>query len=234
MKLLKNKTWIVLSVFLFVQQSFAQNNKAALPLPVYVLPAAGDTAKPMIVYITGDGGWNKFSKTLCSNLAAKGYPIAALDAKEYFWKKKTPAQSALDITRLIEAYQKIFNRKKIVLLGYSFGAEVLPFVFNGLPGYLKAQVINVSMVSPSAYTDFEIHIAVMLGAGFTGGASVTNELNKITAKPVTLIFGMDENEFPLSQVKIKYVTCIRLQGGHHYDGDEAKLCNTIIQYFPLK
>ena len=227
MIVLKIKSYLLLFTLFMVQQAYSQNIIPTVPLPVYAVPAASDTAKPMIMYISGDGGWNKFSKSLCANLASRGYPVAALDAKEYFWKKKAAAQLALDITRLIGTYERTFNRKKIVLMGYSFGADVLPFVYNLLPANLKAQVLNLSMVSPTGYTDFEIHISGMLGINFMGGEHVANEINKITLKPITLIFGMDENEFPLNQLKIKNYKAIRLQGGHHYTGDEVKLYNTI-------
>jgi len=186
----------------------------------------------LVLYITGDGGWNKFSKSLSQALAGKGYPVVSLNAKEYFWKKKTAAQTASDISGLIRAYQRTWNRKKIILIGFSFGADVIPFVFNHLPADLSAQVVNISLLSPAPYTDFEIHISVMLGRGFYGGESVVSAINKITTKPLTIILGKGENDFPLTQLKIKNYVSIVLDGGHHYDGDEIKLCNTIILYIP--
>jgi type IV secretory pathway VirJ component len=234
MKIFINKNYLLQLCLLLTQQAFAQSSTTMQQLPLYTVTATNDTTRPMIVYITGDGGWNKFSKALCTNLAAKGFPVVALDAKEYFWKKKTAAQTTTDISRMIRTYQKTWNRKKIILLGYSFGADVLPFVLNRLPPDLSAQVLNLCLVSPATNTDFEIHLAVMLGAGFSGGESVLAELNKILIKPVTLIMGSDENDFPINQLKIKNYISVRLEGGHHYDGDEAKLSNTIIQHIPVK
>ncbi len=46
--------------------------------------------KPLIFYITGDGGFNEFSTALCKSLNKKGYDVFALDAKSYFYNKKTP------------------------------------------------------------------------------------------------------------------------------------------------
>lgn len=232
MKVPGHKIYFLLFTLIMMQYSFAQNATGIERLPVNIIPAASDTSKPLVLYITGDGGWNNFSKNLSQALAGKGYPVVSLNANDYFWKKKTAAQTASDITRLIRTYQRIWNRKKIMLIGYSFGADVMPFVFNLLPVDLSAQVINISLLSPTAYTDFEIHISVMLGAGFPGGEMVVSAINKITTKPLTLIFGNGENDFPLNQLKIKNYVSVRLEGGHHYDGDEAKVCNTIILHIP--
>ncbi|MEO5890739.1 MAG: AcvB/VirJ family lysyl-phosphatidylglycerol hydrolase [Ferruginibacter sp.] len=231
MKIL-NKITHLLFTFLVMQATIAQTSTPVGQLPVNIVTAVTDTSKPMIMYITGDGGWNKFSKGLSAEFAAKGYPVVALNSKEYFWKKKTAEQTSLDVANLIRTYQKTWSRKKIILVGYSFGADVMPFVFNQLPADLSAGVININLLSPSPNTDFEVHLAVMFGAGFTGGESVVAAINKITAKPMTILFGKGEDDFPLTQLKIKNYTSIVLDGGHHYDGDENKVCNTILQHLP--
>jgi type IV secretory pathway VirJ component len=217
-----------------VQPVFSQSTTGLDKLPINIVTAINDTSKPLILYITGDGGWNKFSKNLSTALAAKGYPVIALDARDYFWKKKTAPQTSFDAARLIRNYQKIWNRKKIILVGYSFGADVMPFVFNLLPADLSTAVVNINLLSPSTNTDFEIHLSVLLGAGFSGGEMVVTAVNKITTKPLTLIFGADENNFPINQLKNRNFMIIRLEGGHHYDGDEVKLCETILSHLPKK
>jgi type IV secretory pathway VirJ component len=229
MKLFKTNSFLLAVFLLMMQPVFSQTPSAPDQLPFSIAPSGSDTAKPMVAYITGDGGLNKFSKSLCGQLALQGYPVVALDARAYFWKKKTPGQTALDITRLIRIYQQTWHRSRIVLLGYSFGADVMPFVYNNLRADIAARVLNLCLLSPSGSTDFEIHISVMLGAGFAGRENVVAELNKISTKPVTLLFGSDENEFPISHLKIKNYTVTRLPGGHHYEGDEVGLCNAIVQ-----
>src|SRR4249920_3822451 len=129
----QQKIYILLFTLSVTMRLYAQNPSTLEQLPVNIVPAAGDSTKPLVLYITGDGGWNKFSKNLSQAFADNGYPVVALNAKEYFWKKKTPAQTAADVTRLIKTYQVKWKRKKILLLGYSFGADVMPFIYNLLP-----------------------------------------------------------------------------------------------------
>lgn len=212
----------------FTNPSVAQSVNDISDLPVNTINTVNDTSKPLVIYITGDGGWNKFSKNLATSLAGKGYSVVSLNAAKYFWAKKTPVKTATDISRLITYYQRSWKRKNILLVGYSFGADVMPFVYNLLSKEQASQVININLLSASAKTDFEIHLMVMLG-GSSEGESVTAAINKIAKKPLTLIFGEDENDFPAKELTIKNYTIIKLSGGHHYDGDEETVANSILK-----
>ncbi len=213
---------------------FAQNINSLNDLPLNIVNTTGnDTSKSLVMYLSGDGGWNTFSKNLTQKFAEKGYPVVSLNSKKYFWDKKTPEQTAADVTKIITTYQKIWNRKKVLLVGYSFGADVTPFFYNHLSKQLSDQIENISLLSPSKNTDFEIHILDMFG-GSSGDQSVADAINKISGKPVILIFGEDENNFPLNKLTIKNFVSVKLTGGHHYDGDEETVCNTLLKYIPGK
>lgn len=55
-----------------------------------------DSNKPIIFYISGDAGFNTFSKTFAQELHHYGYDVFALNSKKYFWDKKTPLQASED------------------------------------------------------------------------------------------------------------------------------------------
>ncbi|MBQ0152849.1 MAG: hypothetical protein KBS61_08155 [Chryseobacterium sp.] len=46
--------------------------------------------KPIIFYISGDSGFNTFSKGMGEDLHFLGYDVFALDTKSYFWNYKSP------------------------------------------------------------------------------------------------------------------------------------------------
>src|SRR3954468_6994553 len=99
--------------------------KTSLPLTFY--PSA-DTTKPLIFYISGDGGFNKFSTSFMQSLNKEGYAVIGLNAKDYFWNKKKPEEVATAIEEAINGSNKEWKKKNIVLIGYSFGADVSPFM----------------------------------------------------------------------------------------------------------
>jgi type IV secretory pathway VirJ component len=202
---------------------FAQ--KTSLPLSFYT---NADTTKPLIFYISGDGGFNKFSTSLMQTLNKEGYAVIGLNAKDYFWSKKKPQEAATAFEAAINESNKQWKKKNVVLIGYSFGADVAPFMLTHFSSALSNKVTHLILLSPSSKTDFEIHVMQMFGLGKSEGESVPAEINKIS-KPITIIIGDDENEFPFDQLTIKNKQVIKMPGGHHYDGDVNALCKQIVQ-----
>jgi len=205
--------------------------KTSLPLSVY---SSADTIKPLIFYISGDGGFNKFSTSFMQGLNKQGYAVIGLNAKSYFWTKKNPQDAANAIEAAITDTNKQWSeknrsqkKKSIVLMGFSFGADVAPFMFTHFSQSLHSKVSRIILLSPSPKTDFEVHVLQMLGWGKNSGESVPAEINKIT-RPVTFIVGDDEKEFPFSEITIKNKQIIKMPGGHHYDGDVDALYKKII------
>ncbi len=202
-------------------------------LPVNVVTSVSHPDAPLVLYLTGDGGWNKFSQALTKEMATKGYPVVSLNSNKFFWQKKSPAQIAAAIAALVKNYQKQWNRNKFLLVGYSFGADVMAFAYNQLPKDLASQVENITLLSPSLTTDFEIHIIDMLG-NKSGGQSVPASINKITDIPIVILFGEDEKDFRNSDLTGKNILIEKIAGDHHYDGNEANVVNKIIQHVPKR
>lgn len=160
-------------------------------------------------------------------LNTQGYAVVGLNAKDYFWSKKKPEEAATAIETAINELNKQWKKKNIVLIGYSFGADVAPFMVTHFSTATVTKINRLILLSPSPKTDFEIHVLQMLGWGKSSGESVPAEINKIS-KPVTIIVGDDENEFPFSQITIKNKQLIKMPGGHHFDGDVNALCKQIV------
>ena len=140
-----------------VLTTFAQINN----LPVKEWSSSSQT--PFVLYISGDGGFNSFSTELCTTIHKDGYSITAVSAKSYFWDKKTPEQTATNISAYLEKQFKNRKNQQLVLAGYSFGSDVMPFIVNKLPDSIKKKLISVVMLSPSTSTDFEVHWSDIFG-----------------------------------------------------------------------
>jgi type IV secretory pathway VirJ component len=82
-----SKEFIVALSFL-LQLNYA---RATTDLPIDTL-GSNNMSKPLVLYITGDGGFNNFSKAFMKQWNANGYPVVALNAKSYFWKTKAPGR----------------------------------------------------------------------------------------------------------------------------------------------
>ena len=214
---MKNKIFVLISFLLF----FAEYSKSSelqniTDLPVILTPAQkGSSSNYLIFLFSGDGGWKEFDQQLANVFAAKGSPVVAINSLKYFWSYKSPQQTASDTEKLLKKYTAQFKKDKIILIGYSFGADVIPFVYNQLPSDLKKNIDSVAMLSPSAGTDFAIHVSELLNFPTTKRKyNVADEVRRMNLTPVCF-FGKDDEHSSLSSYK-KICSCYILDGEHHY------------------
>lgn len=184
----------------------------------------------VVLFISGDGGLGGFSSSLCQSLNQQGYYVTALDAKKYFWEKKTPDQTTKDITGLLSE-KEILSKEQLVLVGYSFGADIVPFVVNKLPLTIKRKIKTVVLLSPSATTDFEIHVADWFGIKVNRSMNVVSEINRMNGQKVVTVFGSKEKDFPLKDITLRNFSNEVLPGGHHFDDNVEAVARTLSGYF---
>jgi len=218
-----NKKTFLLLLFSTLALTVASQN---LPVKEW---EASNHSKPLIFYISGDGGLNRFSTELCSSINKDGYDVDALDSKSYFWSKKTPEQTAEDFSDYLS--KKIAGRQnqQIVLIGYSFGADVLPFVLNRLPKNISNKIKVSFLMASSGSTDFVIHIADLFGSGKRRGMDVLSEVNKISNQKIVILNSSDDKGLDAGKIKISHITEI-LPGGHHFDGDIDEIVKVLVKF----
>ena len=183
--------------------------------PVRELDAQNNT--PFIFYVSGDAGFNTFSKSLSDELFKRKYDITALDSKTYFWKPKTPNETAKKISDYLNQKLKGRKNQQIVILGYSFGADITAFIVNRLDKNLQQKIVSVIMLDPSKTADFEVSLQGMIFDKGRGDYEVLPEINKMKV-PKTLIIRSDIGmRFPVNKVTIPNFTTEHLPGNHRFN-----------------
>jgi type IV secretory pathway VirJ component len=216
----------ILIILIICHLHAANAQSSVLPITLWT----SDKREKFVFYISGDGGMNKYSAAFCQAIAENGYTVAALDAKTYFWERKTPEQTAKEISAYLSPRLQSDPTMELLVVGYSFGANVAPFIINLLPGSLKDKLHTVILISPSLSTDFEIHLLEMLGVNNKRSLNVVPEINKMQNFKVVTIFGSKEGEFPLREVQLKSFHNEVLPGGHHFDGNPNNLATAVLRY----
>ena len=212
--------------------SAQQAEKLTTDLPLVLLPVTRNDTMPLVVFISGDGGWTSFDQGVSEKLVEKGIPVIGLDAQKYFWEARTPEVTAAELTKVIHHYLAAWNRKTFVLCGYSFGADVIPFLFTRLPGDLKYMMKGAIMLSPDPKGDFEIHVADMLSFESSRDKyNVLAEVKKSASSHVTCIFGKDEGSETPKLFKASGAEIKLLPGSHHYNNDMGAVAKEIINSF---
>jgi type IV secretory pathway VirJ component len=187
-------------------------------LPIVITNSKTEDKKaPIALIISGDGGWYSFEQQISDHLALQGIPTIGLDSKKYFWKRRTPEETASDIDKVLNFYGKEWGRNKFVLIGYSLGAEIVPFIVNRLSDEMKSKVQSTVLLSPATSTDFEIHITNMLGMGNKNNTyQPVEEIIKMQSIPTLIIFGDGEKTQVPDLLKGTTVTIKKIPGDHHY------------------
>lgn len=206
----------------------AGNADMPLGLPLTVLKAtpAFDT---MAVVYSGDGGWRDIDKQVAGVLQARGIPVVGVDSLRYFWSERKPQETADDLARIIDAFRKEWNVKHVLLIGYSFGADILPASYNLLSAEDRNRVAQVTLMALSRAVDYEISVTGWLGvAGAGAGGDTANDIRKIDPQRVQCIYGTEEDDDPCPSLKQTGVEAIGIEGGHHFDDDYEALAGRII------
>src|SRR5256886_17508352 len=95
-------------------------------LPLIEVPVMKGTSDTLVVFVSGDGGWAKIDKSISAVLADNGMPVVGLNALQYFWTKRTPETASRDLQSIIDRYLTGWKKSRLLLVGYSRGADVLP------------------------------------------------------------------------------------------------------------
>lgn len=211
---------------------FNIQNMIKLPgdLPLTIVPALPNSKMPMVFMISGDGGWTSFDHTLAETFAKKGIPVVGLDAQKYFWNAKTPQETTVEITKAVSHYLQQWNKKSFILVGYSFGACVAPFVANRFPDFLKKSLSGICLISPEEFGDFEIHVSDMLSIGSRNKQfDVLSEIRKIKEIKPVCIFGEEEDPLIRQRFESPGVKIITLPGSHHFNNNYSLIVENILK-----
>lgn len=196
-------------------------------LPVVELPAPAAHGALAIVY-SGDGGWRDIDKDIAGYLQEQGMPTVGVDMLRYFWTWRAPKDAAADLSRLIRYYRKTWQVEKVVLVGYSFGADVLPALYNELPAEDRAAIVQMSLLAVGENANFEVTVGEFLDSGNENAQPTRPQLDKIAPGLLQCFDGKEDAESVCPALTAQGVEVITTEGGHHFDGDYESLARRIL------
>jgi type IV secretory pathway VirJ component len=224
----------LLAAFDTLARRTARDEAPSAPLALGNLPvvelAARAGAPPtdlLAIILSGDGGWAGLDKEVAQALSEHGIPVAGLDSLRYFWGARTPQGLAGDIDRMIRYYIQHFGKQRVLLIGYSQGADVLPFAVNRLAASTRAHIVLGVLMGMSEHAVFEFHLSNWISNDNSGPATMP-EVNRIAGIPILCIYGEGDNDSLCPKLDAAKVRIVKLPGGHHFNGDYAGLAREIL------
>jgi type IV secretory pathway VirJ component len=220
--------------------SFAERSRqAAANAPnrnneLHDLPLAEVAADPpetnaLGVVLSGSGGWTSVDRRIGNQLAARGVPTIGISAANYFWKVRTPDGTGEDLTRILKHYLTAWHKEKIVLVGYSQGADIMPFMINRLPADLRARVVMVGLIGPDPNAQFRLHPdAWMSGREADPEYLVAPEIARLKGLKVVCVLAEKELDSLCPKLDPKGVAMFKVPGGHDFGGQAPALAEHFV------
>lgn len=205
-------------------------------LPLVIVRGQAAERDIMAVFLTGDGGWGVTDKGVCRDLADAGIPCVAVNSFKYFWTRRTPEGAAADLERILKYYRGAWDKKKVVLIGYSLGADVLPFMLNRLSDEVRAAVGMIVLMGPSKLVEFEVHWADWLGRPPGKNAlQVVPEIRKIDGRiDILCVYGDDDPDQVCTRLDKDRAWTVVVGSGHKFKKNYQPVSEAIIAHLKDK
>jgi type IV secretory pathway VirJ component len=198
-------------------------------LPLIEVAAEPNNQTTMAIILTGDGGWAEIDKSVARILAEKGIPTVALDSLSYFWRSRTPEETAKDIEDTIAQYREKWGKQDVILIGYSFGADVLPFVANKLSTDTQKSIALIALLGMGKTAAFKFHLSSWINADKDPSRRpILPELKNMSWANSICIYGVDDPESNCTETASLGVKVISMTGDHHFDEKYDELVQHII------
>ncbi len=199
-------------------------------LPVIEVPPKAGVAQTdaFAILISGDGGWAGLDQEVAGALSAQGIPVVGVDSLRYFWTPRTPESAAADVDRIIRYYLTQLKKQQVLLVGYSQGADVMPFIINRLPAETRQHVALGAVMGLSEHALFEFHLGNWVNATQDQGLPTAPEMEKPSSIPMLCIYGEGETDTLCPKLDPQKVHVVKLPGGHHFGGDYERLAKEIM------
>ncbi len=202
-----------------------------LPLTLHHI-AEAPVSDTYAIFLSGDGGWANFDKEISQRLAAQGVPVVGISSLRYMWREKTPEHIAHDLTRIDQHFSKQFDRNRVLILGFSLGANTLPFAAPHLPTDLQNRLAGLGLIAPETRTGFEIVVGGWLGQE-TGAFEVAPAIaaldTVLSPAQIMCLYGTKERVSACPVSDLPGMQAIAFEGGHHLGKDYDAVVQNLLQ-----
>jgi len=214
-----------------------------------VAPPAGK-GDVMAVIVSGDGGWADLDRRLGIALIDRGVPVLGVNSFKYYWREHDQQQTARELDALLTQHLDAWGKRRIWLIGFSFGADVLPTITSQLSARNRARITQMVLLSPSRDVTFEIELqGYMIQQGWFKERlkDALQWINPIDhhdplpplralggQPPVVCYYGLDDAADSLCDAPglPTWVTVYAKKGGHHFDEGYGALARQMLDELP--
>lgn len=199
------------------------------PMHGLEFPSAQPTDR-FAVFLTGDGGWRPVDEKITASLNANGISVVGVSTPEYYSHLRTADESACALADLIRRYQQAWRKQKVIVIGFSRGADSIPFMINRLPDDVRGSVQLVALLGPEPTINFEYHPfwSIYRYIHHPPLFDVRPEIESMKGLNVLCVYGEKESDSLCPTLEAGQFKIVREPGGHHYGGRYDEVAKAIL------
>lgn len=201
---------------LLVYAGFFDRNELRL------FPTVGaERAQVGVLYVSGDMGLRFGMGPYVANaIARSGIPVVGLSSSTAFATHRSRGELEAIVDRAVRATLARTGKQRLILIGQSFGADILQTGLATLPQPLRARIAAVVLVVPGRTVFFRADPTSIAYRG-TPDSNGPDTVRTIDWAPLTCIQGARESDSLCPWVTQPNARRIVLPGGHFLNHDQV-------------
>jgi type IV secretory pathway VirJ component len=157
--------------------------------------------------------------------------VVGWDSLKYFWSARSPDGTSRDLDRVLDYYSRLWGKSRAVLIGYSQGADTLPFMVNRLPPATRRMVGLTVLLGLGRTADFQFHFSSWLRES-TAGLPIAPELEHWSGSPYLCLYGAQDTDAACAKLTGQDGSAVKMSGGHHFSGSYRQIAAEILTRLP--
>ncbi|MBJ6120797.1 AcvB/VirJ family lysyl-phosphatidylglycerol hydrolase [Sphingomonas mollis] len=191
--------------------------------PVHVYPAVGRPRPIAVVNVSGDMGLRfLLGASTSRGLTERGFPVVGISSPGLFRQRRTAAEVDAIIADAVRTGLARTGASRIVVIGQSYGADVVQTGLARLPADLRRRVAAIILILPG---DTVFYRADPSGIVYHGqpDSIATTTADTLDWAPLTCIYGAEETDSLCPRLKLPGARIIAMPGGHNINHDAEGL-----------
>jgi len=181
-----------------------------------------------VALLSGDMGFRMgMGRAVADRLSAQGVPVVGVNTLTYFRVRRTPREAGRLVEAAVRRALAVPGTRRLVLVGQSFGADMLQAGLPDLPAALRRRVALVALVVPGATIVYRASPSNLFGLE-RPEVDAFATARRLDWVPVLCVYGVEERASLCPGLEQPNVRRIGLPGGHPLRRDSDRLYRTLM------
>lgn len=181
------------------------------------------------VIVSGDMGFKVgMGRQIADRLSADGIPVLGVNSLVYFRERRSPAEVEALMAEAVRRGLAFGHARRLLLIGQSYGADMVHLGLIGLPPALRAKLAMVALVVPTDTVMLQASPAEMLDLVPADAAAVDSG-RRLDWVPLLCVQGREETDSLCPLLHQPNMRRVAMPGGHPLRRDADGLYRHIIE-----